>query len=272
MYDFIFSVLAFIYKQKRFPNILSPMSLTDKILKIKLRPNSQLSELRRLSADRLGIRGYISSKSSTCRLIDILWTGMELDFNTWSSLPNKFVIKANHGSKMVMIVDKRKHSYEQVKCISKEWLNIDYYKKGKEWVYKNTTRKLLIEKFMNFSGDVPPDYKFFCLNGKVGFVQVDLDRFQEHRRNIYNKDFDLLDVEYHFPQGGYIEKPKNFEIAVKIAEELSSEFDFIRVDLYILPDGIYFGELTNFPGNCLEKFSDYSFDLEHGAKLVINDN
>ncbi|TOC24041.1 hypothetical protein CGJ88_25110, partial [Vibrio parahaemolyticus] len=44
----------------------------------------------------------------------------------------------------------------------------------------------------------------------------------------------------------------------------------VRVDLYLLDDGIFFGELTNFPGNCLESFDDYSFDLEVGSKLVLN--
>lgn len=272
IFDNFISILAFVIRQKRIPRLYSPKSLTDKILNVKLNTKSQLSELRKLSADRLGVRDYISSKSSACRLIDILWSGVELCPDVWNSLPNKFVIKANHGSKMVMIVDKNKHSYEDVQRISKGWLSNDYYKKGKEWVYKDTTRKLLVEKFMNFSGDVPPDYKFFCLNGKVGFVQVDLDRFESHKRNIYTSDFRLLDVEYHFSQGNNIEKPRNFEAAIEIAEQLSAEFDFIRVDLYILPKGIYFGELTNFPGNCLEKFSDYSFDLDMGSKLVLNND
>lgn len=34
---------------------------------------------------------------------------------------------------------------------------------------------------------------------------------------------------------------------VDIAEALSSDFDFVRVDLYCVPDQVWFGELTCTP-------------------------
>ncbi|WP_140069261.1 ATP-grasp fold amidoligase family protein, partial [Vibrio parahaemolyticus] len=228
------------------------------------------SYLRKLAADRIAVRDYVKSKSKNCNLIKMLWSGSELKNSDWESLPDKFVIKANHGSKMVKIVDKSKDSFKSIYDLTQEWLVRDYYKRGREWVYKDTPRTLIVEELLQFSDKVPPDFKFFCLNGKVSFVQVDLDRFNGHCRNIYSNRFDLLDVEYHFPRGYSIKKPSNFEDAVKISEELSSDFDFVRVDLYLLDDGIFFGELTNFPGNCLESFDDYSFDLEVGSKLVLN--
>lgn len=268
--DNIFSILAFIIRQKRLPNLISPKSLTDKILLIKLNQKSKNSSLRKLAADRIAVRDYVKSKSPNCNLIKMLWSGSELLIDDWESLPDKFVIKANHGSKMVKIVNKSEDSFKSIYDLTQEWLKRDYYKKGREWVYKDTPRTLLVEELLQFSEKVPPDFKFFCLNGKVNFVQVDLDRFNGHCRNIYSKRFDFLDVEYHFPRGYSIEKPCNFEDAIKISEELSSEFDFVRVDLYLLDDGIFFGELTNFPGNCLESFDNYSFDLEAGSQLVIN--
>ncbi|MDF4431389.1 ATP-grasp fold amidoligase family protein [Vibrio parahaemolyticus] len=268
--DNIFSIIAFIIRQKRFPNLMSPKSLTDKILLIKLKQQSKISYLRKLAADRIAVRDYVKSKSKNCNLIKMLWSGSELKNSDWESLPDKFVIKANHGSKMVKIVDKSKDSFKYIYDLTQEWLVRDYYKRGREWVYKDTPRTLIVEELLQFSDKVPPDFKFFCLNGKVSFVQVDLDRFNGHCRNIYSNRFDLLDVEYHFPRGYSIKKPSNFEDAVKISEELSSDFDFVRVDLYLLDDGIFFGELTNFPGNCLESFDDYSFDLEVGSKLVLN--
>lgn len=267
--DTIFSILAFVVRQKRLPNVISPKSLTDKILFIKLNQKSKISSLRKLAADRIAVRDYVESKSKSCDLIKMLWSGSELHTSDWDSLPDRFVIKANHGSKMVKIVDKSQDSYASIYDLTQEWLNRDYYKKGREWVYKDTPRTLLVEELLQFSDKVPPDFKFFCLNGKVSFVQVDLDRFNGHCRNIYSNKFDLLDVEYHFPRGYPIEKPSNFDEAIRIAEELSNDFDFVRVDLYLLDSGIFFGELTNFPGNCLESFDNYSFDLEAGSQLVI---
>lgn len=272
MLDFIISLAAFIIRQKRFPNITSPKSLTDKIFVIKLKQNSSIANLRCLSADRLAVREYISSKSNQCELINVLWRGKLISKKTWNELPEKFVIKANHGSKMVRIVNKNVDDFDAINNLTRVWLDKDYYSKGREWVYKNTPRELLVEEFLKFDDDVPPDFKFFCLNGKVGFVQVDLDRFNGHTRNLYTRDFHLLDVKYHFNRGYDIEKPCSFDKAVMIAEELSMDFDFIRVDLYIIGDKVYFGELTNFPGNCLESFDDYKFNLSMGNKLVLNND
>ncbi|HBL5393618.1 TPA: hypothetical protein LR347_004745 [Enterobacter hormaechei] len=270
MYDSIFSIIAFIVRQKRIPKLFNPKSLTDKILLIKLNKNSPSSYLRKLVSDRLAARDYVKDKSENCKLIKLLWKGVVLTIDDWNKLPRIFVIKANHGSKMVKIVDKERDTFDDVYNVTSEWLTRDYYKKGREWVYKDTPRLLVVEEFLQFSNDVPPDFKFFCLNGKVNFIQVDLDRFNGHSRNIYTPDFELLDVEYHFPKGYDLEPPIMLSKAIKVAEELSKEFDFIRVDLYLLDDGVYFGELTNFPGNCLESFSDYSFDLKMGSNLVVN--
>lgn len=268
--DNVFSVLAYIIRQKRIPKLINPTSLTDKILLIKLKQKARLSNLRKLAADRLLVRNYVNDKSKSCSLIKILWNGDNLTRKIWNELPNKFVIKANHGSKMVQIIDKNTDDFQTILDLTKEWLDNDYYKKGREWVYKDTPKTLLVEELLQFSSKIPPDFKFFCLNGKVHFVQVDLDRFDGHSRNIYDRTFNLIDVKYHFPRGYVIDKPKQFDTAISIAEDLSLDFDFVRVDLYLLDDTIYFGELTNFPGNCLESFDDYSFDLKMGRELVLN--
>lgn len=38
------------------------------------------------------------------------------------------------------------------------------------------------------------DYKFFCFNGVPKEVQVGFDRFTNHKRKIYDLNWDLLDV------------------------------------------------------------------------------
>ncbi|WP_299997045.1 ATP-grasp fold amidoligase family protein [uncultured Cedecea sp.] len=269
VYDSFFSILIYIIRQKKLPRIFFPKTLTEKIFYLKLRPNLELSKLRTRVSDRIRVRDYVSQKKQHDILIPLLWTGLNLSKQEWDLLPNKFVVKANHGSKMVSIVDKKNTTYESICDEIKKWQKIDYYKKGREWVYKNLPRTIIIEELLNFENGIPPDYKFFCINGRVEFVQVDLDRFSKHKRNIYTRDFSLTNVKYQFEIGDDIKKPALYEDAVKIAEQLSTEFDFIRVDLYILEDKIYFGELTNFPGNCLEKFDPSSFDEKMGLKLRL---
>ena len=43
------------------------------------------------------------------------------------------------------------------------------------------------------------------------------------------------------------EKPKNLKEMIKIAEDLSKDFPYVRVDLYNAKGKIYFGELTFTP-------------------------
>ena len=44
-----------------------------------------------------------------------------------------------------------------------------------------------------------------------------------------------------------VDKPSCLEKAMKIAEDLSEPFPFVRVDFYLLEDQIVFGELTFTP-------------------------
>lgn len=49
-----------------------------------------------------------------------------------------------------------------------------------------------------------------------------------------------------------IKKPECIDKAFEIAEELSKEFPFVRVDLYIVGEKIYFGELTFTPAGGMD--------------------
>lgn len=86
---------------------------------------------------------------------------------------------------------------------------------------------------------------------------------------MYNRDFQFVDAKlaYENAPEKATSKPKNYEVALKIAEKLGAEFDFIRVDLYLTDDGVYFGELTNTPGNGFERFWPKSLDFELGSAL-----
>ena len=54
-----------------------------------------------------------------------------------------------------------------------------------------------------------------------------------------------------------IEKPESMDDAFEIAELLAKEFPFVRVDLYIVRNRIYFGELTFTPAAGMD--TDFKF-------------
>lgn len=256
--------LMFMVKHKYLPHFSKPRTLSEKIQYIKL---FNRNSLRSLIVDRLKVRDYVIEKSPDCKLVDILWSGTAFNGHVWESLPQTFVIKANHGSKMTMVVDKLRHSFDDVFIKTSAWLKKDYSKLGREWVYQDLEKYLIVEKKLEIDGDVPPDFKFFVLNGHVELVQVDLARFSSHRRNLYSRDFVKLHAKLAYPDTEATPKPVAYDKALTIAEQLSDGFEFIRVDLYLVGNEVYFGELTNTPGNGFEKFTPKSLDFELGSKL-----
>lgn len=254
----------------QWPDLKNPQSFSEKIQYIKLH---QRTELRQRVADRNRVRTFVAEKVGEELLIPLIGNVGEISEKVWESLPNQFVLKANHGCGMVEIVqDKSSRNVEEVQQLTQKWQQFDYYQFGREWVYKNIPRTIVVEELLkNTDGEIPEDYKFFCFDGKVEVIQIDFDRFGKHTRNLYDRDFNLLPAKLLYPNKTQpVKKHPLLEKAIETAEKLSADFDFIRVDLFLLDQQIYFGELTNYPGNGFAKFNPISFDEELGEKWQID--
>ena len=57
---------------------------------------------------------------------------------------------------------------------------------------------------------------------------------------------------------------------IQIAEKLSEDFPYARVDLYNINGIIYFGEITFYPWSGYVKFHPDSFDFELGKHFDIS--
>lgn len=56
---------------------------------------------------------------------------------------------------------------------------------------------------------------------------------------------------------------------MSLAEELSKEMPFLRVDFYNVKGHIYFGEITFFPASGWSKFTSHEWDLKLGKLIKI---
>ena len=61
------------------------------------------------------------------------------------------------------------------------------------------------------------------------------------------------------------ERPRYLEEMLQAATLLGRDFDFVRVDLYDLPEHPRFGEMTFYPGSGFERFHPVSVDARFGA-------
>jgi hypothetical protein len=260
------------YKLERgiFPDLENPERLTEKIQLLKLKDRNPR---RKLVADRIRLRQYLSEKNLSQHVIPVLGVYDNFTRHNWQSLPTQFVLKANHGCGFVKVIrDKSSEKFEDIKKLTREWQSEDYSALGREWVYRDLQRSIIAEELLlDESGKIPRDYKFTCIHGRVEFAQMDIGRFDDQKRNLYDRDFNQLNVKLLYPQfEGEIEQPEQWDAAVELAEKLASDFDFIRVDLYIVNNKIYVGEITNFPGSGFIGFEPDEFDKEMGRKLTLS--
>ena len=107
------------------------------------------------------------------------------------------------------------------------------------------------------------DFKFFCYKGIVKIIQVDEDRFTNHKRSMFDRNWVELEISYRYEGVKMIDVRKHtLKKMVKIAETLSRDFRFVRIDLYQVKGQIYFGEYTFCPGGGNEPFIDFESDEE----------
>ena len=59
-------------------------------------------------------------------------------------------------------------------------------------------------------------------------------------------------------------RPARLDEMLEIAARLGAETDFVRVDLYHLPDRVIFGELTNYPAGGDSPFEPESWNTAFG--------
>lgn len=270
--NFIYMRIIFFIKNKRFGCRFSGR-FTDFLLYKKMDLSSldyNEVKLRKLVSDRILVRDFVQNKNSEIKLIPLLWKGDRLNENIWNDLPIRFVIKATHGSQMVLVVNKKIHTMEFVINLVRKWLRNDYSILGREWVYAETPRNIVIEEFLSCDdGNPPPDFKLFSFQGKLKMVQIDNDRFSSHSRCLYDENGNFLNVKNsRFVLGEEGNIKHLIPRLTNVSKILGEDFDFIRIDVYYVNDNLYFGELTNFPGNGLSGYIPDSFDFSLGNCLI----
>jgi len=66
-----------------------------------------------------------------------------------------------------------------------------------------------------------------------------------------------------------LSKPDNFEEMISIAERLSADLKFARIDLFNVKGKLYFGEITLFPGNGFEYCLPVDYENKLGDLVIL---
>lgn len=251
-------------------NLNNPNSFSEKIQWIKV-----FGQLEKYSkyVDKYDVREYVKNTAGKQYLIPLVGMWNNFENIPFEKLPKKFVLKATHGSGYNYICkDKSLIDIKQLKKLASKWLKENYYKKGREEQYKLCWPKIICEGYLEDDSGSLRDYKIFCFNGIPQIIQIDSDRFSVHKRDLMNIDWERLPVTLggHSNLNKIILKPKKLPEMIEIAKKLSKKIPFVRVDLYLINNKIYFGELTFTPGNGLEKFFPNEADYQFGELIDLS--
>ena len=260
------------YKMKtgKVLNLDHPKTFNEKIQWLKLYDRNPL---KTKLADKYMVRDYIKEKIGTGYLVPLLgvWNNFEdIDFD---KLPDQFVLKCNHGSGCNVIVhDKSKLDISNTRMKFELWLKKNFaFTNGFELQYKDIPPKIIAEKYLENENDELWDYKFFCFNGKVKFIQVDRQRYVNHVRRFYSVEWKPYSFLSKYPLDNHIlEKPAKLEEMLDIVQKLAEGFLHVRVDLYSVKDNIYFGEMTFSHESGVPKWTPDFVDEEIGKYIKLS--
>jgi hypothetical protein len=226
------------------PNLARPRRFAEHILRLKL--DEARSPLRTRITDKELAKDFIRSRVGdglTARTIAVLRSKQQvLDYR----FPDDCAIKATHTSGNVFL--RRDGASVDLQRILR-WFDRNYYYEGREPNYRPLQPKVIVEELLTeIGGEAPRDYKVFCFQGVPAFIQVDTDRFTDHRRNLYSTRWKELDCAIRYPRSATpTRRPARLDQMLSLASRLSDGFSFLRVDFFVVEGRLVVGELTNHP-------------------------
>ena len=250
-------------------NLDNPKTLNEKIQWLKL---NDRTPLHTVCADKYAVREYVKEKIGEHHLIPLVYrTDNPADILPINLPDYPCIIKTNHGSGGHLIVkDKYKFDWKSAQKKLAKSIKSNHYYTFREWPYKNIDPCIIVEKLLlDIDSNIPPEYKFHCFNGNVKIISIDIDKYSDHKRNIYDKDWNFINCRARLPNGMDAGKPKMLNKMKSLAEILAKDFRYVRVDLYNLGSEVYFGELTFSPHAGFQIFIPSEYDRIFGDKLKL---
>ena len=233
-------------------------------------------------ADKYAVRQYVKEKGCSELLVTLYGKWDKAEDIDWDSLPNEFILKMNNGSGGNYICkDKGTLDIPAVTKMFHDWLLEPYGYMSVEPHYSDIKPCIIAEELLDASKqDIVSsslvDYKIFAFNGeplyiwvchnrkpnKVQVATYDTQWNYRPEKSVFNSVF----VESSVP----IPKPKCFDEMLKVASVLSKGHPQVRVDLYVVNNKCYFGELTfTSLGGFMDFFSKEMLD-EMGEKTDLS--
>ena len=269
--DALFIKLKFRATMGYWPDLKKPKTFSEKLQWLKL--YGRKPEYTTM-VDKAEAKKWVAERIGEEYIIPTIGVWDSVEEVDWDILPNQFVMKCTHDSGGIVICkDKKSLDIDDAKKTLKRFQHRRYFYQNREWPYKNVKPRIIAEQYMEDESEFElKDYKFFCFNGVPQFFKVDFGRYIEHHANYYDMDWNLLpfdELPYDRVEDKNILKPIDFDNMINIAQKLSKDIPFVRIDLYNVKGKIFFGELTFFPASGMAKYNPIEWDYKFGSYINL---
>ena len=244
--------ILYFLRTGKIPNLKYPRDFNEKMTYLKLYKYAS-NPLVIQCTDKYLVRDYVKLKGYEHILNEIYGVYDNFDEIDFSKLPVKFALKCNHGCAYNIICNnKSKFDLSKSRRLVGSWLKEKYGLATQELQYSKIQPRIIIENNLSDdSGFVPIDYKLYCFNGKVVYILVATERYAKTKWNFYDTSWnEVIYFKNQNLNSKSPKKPTRLKEMIRIANDLSSDFPFVRVDLYEKDNRIIFGELTFTPSCC----------------------
>lgn len=256
-----------------------PKTFTEKIQWLKLynrRPEYTLM------VDKYAVKKYVADIIGEKYIIPTLGVWDKPEDIDWDALPNEFVLKTTHGGGSGgVVICKDKKTFDRNKAILtlRDSMNSDIYRSLREWPYKDVKKRVLAEKYMAPKDMVNnpiydlSDYKFFCFNGKPKYCQVIRDRHSKESIDFYDMNWrhqEFVGLNPIASNGiNPVPRPLLLDDMICICHKLSENMKFVRIDMYVIDNRTYFGEITFYPASGIGLFNPDKWNTELGNLISL---
>lgn len=267
--------VLFRLKQGYSLNLDNPRTYSEKIQWVKLYDRNPLMPV---CADKYAVRSYVEERGCGDLLNELYWHGNNPADIPFDDLPEKYVVKATHGSTYNWIVDgPSAEKRDEIEKSCRKWLDSYFLPCYGEWFYdrreSSIEPSIVVEKFLDPDEGDLDDYKVFVFSGKAAYVLVCTGRSAGHHEEaLYTEEWKRIEG----GNTGYpccdkdIPIPVCLDEMIAAAEKLAEPFRHARVDFYIVDGRPVFGEITFTSGSGFDRYSSYELDLEMGELFDLS--
>lgn len=256
-------------------NVENPVTMNEKLQWMKLYyHNPECSKI----VDKYDGKQYAKSIIDDKYVIDSLGVYDSYDEIDFDKLPDQFVLKCTHDSGSIYVcTDKSKINHKELKKKFTKSLKRNYYLGNREWAYKNASRRIIAEPYIDSLGKPNSiEYKVTCFNGKVAFITICQgkahDKLCLRKNDFFTKDFEFIPVENYYRNSEKPlerQKPVFWDELIELSEKLTEGFPHLRADWYVVDDQLIFGELTFYTWGGYIRWDPEEWDKKFGDMMEL---